>query len=48
MASSARLLGLLELVVPVERARFVLRDGSLVFRPDPVTVRCGLGIEVGW
>jgi len=48
MTRRARLVGVLETLVPLERARFLLSDGGLVFRPDAITVRTGLGIEVGW
>jgi len=41
MTSHTRLVGMLELVVPVQ-------VGSEVLRPSLVTVRSGLGLEVGW
>jgi hypothetical protein len=48
MTTHTRLVGLVEAVVPVQRARFVLQDGAEIYRPGPATVRCGLGLEVGW
>lgn len=48
MTQHTRLVGILETVVPFQRARFVLQDGTELYRPGPVTVRCGLGLEVGW
>jgi hypothetical protein len=48
MAPHARVVGMVELAVPLQRARFVLQDGTEVFRPDVATARCGLGLEVGW
>lgn len=48
MTRHLRLVGTLETLVPLVRARFALSDGSQVFRPDPITVRSGLGLEVGW
>lgn len=48
MTRHLRLVGTLETLVPLVRARFALNDGSQVFRADPITVRSGLGLEVGW
>ena len=48
MFTHARLVGAIELSVPLSRPRFVLPDGSEVYRPGPVAVRSGLGLEVGW
>jgi hypothetical protein len=48
MTQHTRLIGDLEAVAPLQRAQFVLQDGSEVYRPGPVTVRCGLGLEIGW
>jgi hypothetical protein len=44
----ARVVGLVELAVPLDRPRFVLRTGSEVFRPEAVAARYGLGLEIGW
>lgn len=48
MTRHLRLVGVLETLVPLERARFLLQDGGVIFRPDPLAVRSGLGFEVGW
>jgi hypothetical protein len=48
MTPHTRLVGLIEAVVALQRARFVLQDGAEVYRPSPATVRCGLGLAVGW
>ena len=48
MTPHTRLIGLIETVVPLQRARFVLQDGAEVYRPSLATVRCGLGLEIGW
>lgn len=48
MFEHARLVGAIEILAPLSRARFVLQDGSEVYRPGPVAVRSGLGLEVGW
>lgn len=48
MTPHVHVVGLFEVAVPVQRARFVLQDGTEVFRPDVATARCGLGLEVGW
>jgi hypothetical protein len=48
MSTHTRLIGTVELVVPVQQARFVLRDGSEIYRSGPATARSGLGLEVGW
>lgn len=48
MTEHTRLIGVVELAVPLERARFVLRGGSSVFSPEVATARCGFGLEVGW
>jgi hypothetical protein len=48
MTQHTRLVGTLEAVVPVQQARLVLRDGSEIFRPSLLTVRSGLGLEIGW
>jgi len=48
MARRARLVGTIELGVPFTRARLPVRDGALMYRGEGVTVRSGLGLEVGW
>jgi hypothetical protein len=48
MLRYARLVGAIELAVPVRAIRFVLRDGMELYRSEPATARCGVGLEVGW
>jgi hypothetical protein len=48
MTQHTRLVGMIEAVTPFLRTRFVLQDGTEIYRPGPVTVRCGLGLEIGW
>ena len=48
MSTHTRLVGLIEAVVPLDRAQFLVEDGVELYRPDPVSVRSGLGLEVGW
>ncbi len=48
MTPRVRLVGIIELAVPLEPARFLPQDGAALYRPDPVTVRSGLGLELGW
>jgi hypothetical protein len=48
MAPRVRLVGVIEVAVPFQRPRFVLQGGAELYRPDPATARCGLGLEVGW
>jgi hypothetical protein len=48
MSAHSRIVGTVEAVAPIARARFVLQDGSEVFRPGPATARCAFGLEVGW
>lgn len=48
IALSVRLVGVIELAVPLEPARFLLRDGTEMARPEMAAVRSGLGLEVGW
>jgi hypothetical protein len=48
MLRHARLVGVIELAVPIRGTRFVLRDGMELYRPEPATARCGVGLEVGW
>lgn len=46
MTSQARLVGSLELAVPIDRSPIMLDQGA--YTPDPVTARYSLGLEVGW
>ncbi len=48
MGPRARLIGTIEAVVPVQRARIVLQDGSEIYRSAAAAVRSGLGLEIGW
>ncbi|HEX3764945.1 MAG TPA: hypothetical protein VHW23_39890, partial [Kofleriaceae bacterium] len=43
-----RLVGMVELAAAMRRARFVLRDGSEVYRSGAVAARTGVGLEIGW
>jgi len=46
MADHVRLVGTVELAIPVERTPLMVSDGT--FEPDPAAARCALGVEVGW
>ena len=46
MSKQARIVGNLELGVPVHRETVMLNDRE--FTPDPVTARFSVGLEVGW
>lgn len=48
MGPRARLIGTIEAVMPVQRARIVLQDGSELYRSAWAAVRSGLGLEIGW
>ncbi|HEU0033140.1 MAG TPA: hypothetical protein VFQ53_21050 [Kofleriaceae bacterium] len=48
MSEHARLVGTFELAAPVERARFELADGTMVYEPSGASARCALGLELGW
>lgn len=48
MSPLARLVGAIEVVVPLERTRFLLADGRDLYQPSAAAARCSLGIEVGW
>jgi hypothetical protein len=48
MTDYMRLVGALELAVPLRGTHFFLVDGMELYHSDPGTVRCGLGLEVGW
>ena len=48
MSLHTRLVGLIEAVVPLERTQFLVQDGVELYRPEPVSVRSGLGLEIGW
>jgi hypothetical protein len=46
MTDQARLVGNLEIAVPLQRATVMLDDRS--FEADPLTARFSVGLEVGW
>jgi hypothetical protein len=48
MGPRARLIGTIEVAVPVQQARIVLEDGSELYRSAWAAVRSGLGLEIGW
>ena len=48
MTHAARLVGVIEAVVPLERTQFLRQGGVELYRPDVVSVRSGLGLEIGW
>ncbi len=48
MSPLARLVGAIELMIPVERTVFMLEDGRDLYRPSSAAARCSLGLEVGW
>ncbi len=47
MSDRARLLGTVELAVPVEREPMMMTSGK-PFEPEAAAARCNLGVEVGW
>ncbi len=48
MSPMARLVGAIEVMIPLERTRFLLADGRDLYQPSLAAARCSLGIEVGW
>ena len=48
IAPRVRLVGTMEVMATVSRARFILQDGMEVYEPSPVSARTTLGLEVGW
>jgi hypothetical protein len=48
MTPWARLVGATETLLAIERVRFSLGDGIVVYAPSPMSVRATCGIEVGW
>jgi hypothetical protein len=48
MSDHARLVGTFEIAVPLERPRFMLDQGSDLYRPGAAAARCAFGLEVGW
>ena len=48
MSPLARLVGAVEMVIPLERTVFMLEDGRDLYQPSTAAARCSLGIELGW
>lgn len=48
MAPWCRLIGSTEAMLALDRVRFTLGDGIVVYAPSPMSVRTLLGLEVGW
>ena len=46
ISDTARLFGMIELAVPIERATVMLDTGP--YAPDPLAARSSAGLEVGW
>lgn len=47
MTNQARLVGTVELAIPVNRERLALDRGE-AYEPDPLAARYSIGLEVGW
>jgi hypothetical protein len=47
MTDRARLVGTVEIAVPVDRGHVMLERGDEV-QPDPMAARYSVGLEVGW
>jgi hypothetical protein len=48
MLDRLRLVGSVEFLATFEQVRFVLADGTEVYRPSVGVARCALGLEFGW
>jgi hypothetical protein len=48
MWDHARLVGSIEFLAALEQVKFVLSDGSEVYKPAVGVARCALGLEIGW
>jgi hypothetical protein len=48
MAKWIRLVGTTETMLALERVRFTLGDGIVVYAPSPMSVRTTCGLEIGW
>jgi hypothetical protein len=46
MSDNARLFGMIEFAVPVDRQRLMLDQGA--YEPDPLAARSSAGLELGW
>lgn len=47
MSNHARLVGNMEIAVPIKRERLMLERGE-AYEPDPLAARYSVGLEVGW
>jgi hypothetical protein len=47
MTETARLVGTVELAIPIDRTPMMMQTGS-EFEPDPAAARANLGLEIGW
>ena len=48
MNSWLRLVGTTEVLLAVERVKFALGNGMIVYAPSPMSARASCGIEIGW
>jgi hypothetical protein len=48
LRSRVALVGGFDMLRAIDRPRFVLDRGTLLFQPDPLAGRIGLGVEIGW
>jgi hypothetical protein len=48
MTKWVRLLGATETMLALDRVRFTLGDGIIVYAPSPMSFRASAGLEVGW
>jgi hypothetical protein len=48
MTRWVRLVGSTEVLIAIERVRFALGNGVIVYAPSPMSARASCGIEVGW
>ena len=46
MSNNARLVGMIEIAVPVSRQNVALETGA--YQPDPLAARSSAGLEIGW
>ena len=47
MSEYTRLVGVLEVAVPVDREHVMIADSD-AYQPDPMAVRSSVGVEIGW
>jgi hypothetical protein len=48
LRSHVALVGGFDMLRAIDRPRFVLDRGTVLFQPDPLAGRVGLGVEIGW